>query len=386
MAQGGSPVPWLQASSVDVATMTTGDFSVDPDVARAFTLPGRLYTDPGVLELERLRVFQTTWQYAGRAEQVSQPGSFFTTEIAGEPIVVVRDRDMTLRAFYNVCRHRAALVVEGAGCRSSLQCPYHGWTYGLDGRLIGAPDFDGVEGFNRRTVGLPAVAVEMWEQFVFVRVDGPRPDLATSLEDIPARAAAFALSKMSFVERREYLVACNWKAYVDNYLEGYHIPLIHPSLMRELDYAKYHTVTRARYSQQQAPIRASAQGDAGERLYSTVEDQTEALYLWIFPNLMLNIYPDNLQINLIEPVAADRTRTVFEWYLRDPSSPEVQGRIQKAIAFADEVQREDMAICERVQRGLQSRSYDRGRYSPRRENGVHHFHVLLSEALTSATR
>ncbi len=182
------------------------------------------------------------------------------------------------------------------------------------------------------------------------------------------------------------LVACNWKAYVDNYLEGYHIPLIHPSLMRELDYAKYHTVTRARYSQQQAPIRASAQGDAGERLYSTVEDQTEALYLWIFPNLMLNIYPDNLQINLIEPVAADRTRTVFEWYFHDPSSPEVQGRIQKAIAFADEVQREDMAICERVQRGLQSRSYDRGRYSPRRENGVHHFHVLLSEALTSATR
>lgn len=359
------------------------DFAFDDNIATASTLPARLYVDPDVLALEHRRIFARTWQLAGRSDQVVGSGAYFTVDVAGEPIVVVRGKDDRLRAFHNVCRHRAGPVAEGAGCRTSLQCKYHGWTYSLDGRLIGTPDFDGVERFSRDDFSLPPVQVAEWAPFVFVRLEGDGPSLRESLEDIPDRAERFRITSMSFASRRDYLIDCNWKTYVDNYLEGYHIPLVHPSLMRELDYAEYHTITRARYSQQMAPIRRSTPGEDSGRLYAASQDQTEALYLWVFPNLMLNIYPDNLQLNLIVPLGAERTLTIFEWLFHDAGSDAVRERIQRSLAFADEVQREDVAICEVVQRGLRSPTYDRGRYSIRRENGVHHFHSLIHHALTA---
>ncbi len=358
-------------------------FDFEPNIARASTLPARLYTDPAILEVEKRRIFERTWQIAGRLTQLPDAGSYFTSEILGEPVVIVRGKDGGIRAFHNVCRHRAGPVAEGAGCRSSLQCRYHGWTYGLDGRLIGAPEFDGVEGFDKEAFALSSVRVEAWEQFVFVNLDPRGPSLIDSLEDVPERARRFRLAGMTHMVRRDYVVECNWKAYVDNYLEGYHIPLVHPALNRELDYANYHTVTYAGYSEQQAPIRRSGPGTEADRLYSS-SDQTEALYLWIFPNLMLNIYPDNLQLNVIVPLGPERTLTVFEWYFHDADLPAVRDKAERALAFADEVQKEDMKICELVQRGLRSTSYDRGRFSVRRENGVHHFHSLVHRALTAS--
>lgn len=177
--------------------------------------------------------------------------------------------------------------------------------------------------------------------------------------------------------RRDWTVECNWKVYVDNYLEGYHIPIVHPSLMKELDYARYVTETRRRYSLQHSPIRESGPG----RLRRSAQED-EALYFWVYPNLMLNVYPDNFSTNLIVPLSPRRTLTVFEWFFPDPGRPSVQETVRQTIEFSDEIQREDIAICEAVQKGLESRTYDVGRFSVRRESGVHHFHRLYASALS----
>jgi choline monooxygenase len=223
--------------------------------------------------------------------------------------------------------------------------------------------------------------VETWEQFIFVNFDTGAPPLGEFLGEIPQQAAGFEFAGLEFAERRDYVIDCNWKVYVDNYLEGYHIPIAHPGLMKELDYANYRTDTFRYHSQQFAPIRAMKSGDAGERFYAPGNGLQEALYFWIFPNLMLNIYPDNISTNLIVPLSQDRTLTIFEWFFHDAKSLQNQQRIARAIAFSDEVQQEDIVLCSNVQKGLHSATYDRGRYSVKRENGVHHFHTLLGEFL-----
>jgi choline monooxygenase len=177
------------------------------------------------------------------------------------------------------------------------------------------------------------------------------------------------------------VIDCNWKIYVDNYLEGYHIPIAHPGLMKEIDYAQYRTDTYRYYSQQFAPIRARNTDDTAERLYAPGTGLQDALYFWIFPNLMLNVYPDNISTNLIVPLSHEKTLTIFEWFFHDVRSKKTQERMKRSIAFSDEVQHEDISLCENVQRGLRSATYDRGRYSVKRENGVHHFHMLLGEFL-----
>jgi len=359
----------------------------------AQTLASRFYTDPAVLETEKDKIFRRTWQLVGTLSQpcgevngakrtISDPESFFTADVAGEPIVIVRDKQGILRAFSNVCRHRAGPIALGSGCKNVLRCQYHGWTYTLDGRLIGTPDVDGVEFFDRSTMGMVPLRCETWEQFIFVNFDLHALPLSTWLGQIPQQARGFQFDGLQFAERREYLVDCNWKVYVDNYLEGYHIPIAHPGLMKEIDYSQYRTETFRYYSQQFAPIRAMKPEDAAERLYAPGGGLQEALYFWIFPNLMLNIYPDNIQTNVIVPLAHDKTLTLFEWFFHGSGSEKIQERIRKSIAFSEEVQKEDVMLCENVQRGLRSPTYDRGRYSVSRENGVHHFHMLLGEFLS----
>jgi len=245
---------------------------------------------------------------------------------------------------------------------------------------------EGVEFFDRSTMGMVPLRVEVWEDFIFVSFqlnadDGPLESLATYLGKIPEQARGFQFAGLQLAERRDYVIDCNWKVYVDNYLEGYHIPIAHPGLMREIDYAQYRTETFRYYSQQFAPIRAMKPSDLGERFYTPGTGLQEALYFWIFPNLMLNIYPDNISTNVIVPLSHDKTLTIFEWFFHDVDSPKTKERIEKAIAFSDQVQQEDILLCENVQKGLRSSTYDRGRYSVKRENGVHHFHMLLSEFL-----
>lgn len=378
----------------DSPAMTTKPLRLDVNeqIECAHTLASRFYTDPAILEIEKSKIFHNTWQMVGTLDQncgeangtkrtIADPETYFTADLAGEPILIVRDKQGTLRAFSNVCRHRAGPIALGSGCKNVLRCQYHGWTYTLDGRLIGTPDVEGVEFFDRSTMGMFPLRLETWEEFIFVNFDPAAEPLSAYLGDIPQQARGFQFEGLHLVERRDYVIDCNWKVYVDNYLEGYHIPIAHPGLMREIDYSQYRTDTFRYHSQQFAPIRAMKADDTAERAYAPGTGLQEALYFWIFPNLMLNIYPDNISTNLIVPISHEKTLTIFEWFFHDPSSDKVQERVKKAVAFSDEVQQEDIGLCENVQKGLRSSTYDRGRYSVKRENGVHHFHMLLSEFL-----
>ncbi len=354
-------------------------------LSSAQTIPSSWYTDGQVLLTEKEKIFWRTWQPVGHAAKVAEAGSYLAVEIMGEPCAIVRGNDGVLRAFSNVCRHRASTILDGSGCAKSLRCPYHGWTYSLDGALLVAPEFEGVENWERSEVRLPAMRVEEWGPFVLVNVDSQATALREVLGKIPGEVAALGcpVDQLHFSYRRDYLIHCNWKVYIDNYLEGYHLPAAHPSLFRELDYNEYRVDTFRYYSSQYAPIRAPRPGRDEERRYSAAEGDDRALYFWIFPNFMLNVYPDNLSSNIILPVGHDQTLTIFEWftYPKEGGTKEISA---ETVAFSDEIQQEDIRICENVQKGLASRSYDRGRYSVKRENGVHHFHGLLEEFLEGA--
>jgi len=357
-------------------------FPFDPNIERAATVPARVYNDPVFLELERERIFARSWQLVGRVDDVREHGQFFTAQVGNDPIVILRDGD-TLRGFYNVCLHRAGPVASGCGKRNTLQCRYHGWTYALDGTLKRAPEMEGVQRFSPDEMHLVPVQVATWGPLVLVNVDGKAPPLLDVLEDLPARLAPFHCESMQWVMRKEWEIACNWKIYVDNYLEGYHVPVVHPGLHKELDYDNYVVEPRRYFSIQHAPLRP-VEGSGAERRYDpSAATVPEAVYAWLFPNMMLNVYLGQMQTNVVIPLGHDRCKVVFEWYAEDPPANAASDPSwTKLLAFSDEIQDEDIAICEIVQRNLRSRVYDRGRYSAKRENGVHHFHSLLHEFLT----
>ncbi|MCY3780601.1 MAG: Rieske 2Fe-2S domain-containing protein [Chloroflexi bacterium] len=361
------------------------DYNPSEDLSRAETMPARWYIDPDFLALEAAKIFYKTWQPVGRVEDVLRIGDYFCCEVLDQPLVIVRNGAGQLRGYYNVCKHRAAIVAQGRGNRRSLQCKYHGWTYDLDGKLLRAPEFEGVENWNRQEVCLEAVQVEAWGPWVFVNLDpgaAPMADTYGSIER-EMNAAGFDLSRMRLVERRDYLIECNWKVYVDNYLEGYHLPIAHPGLFRELDYDQYRVDTYRYYSKQHAPIRDVDPSEARDRRYvRSGAGEEDALYYWMFPNVMLNVYLDNASINIILPVGHDKTLTIFEWYFEAPGTGEGWESMQQIIAFSDEIQQEDIELCEWVQRGLRSSAYNTGRFSVLRENGVHHFQSLVHEFLT----
>jgi choline monooxygenase len=349
----------------------------DPEVPleQAQTIPNTWYTSPDIARLERDAVFARTWQAIGRRELVEKPGQFLTFDVADEPVLVVRGEDGQLRAFVNVCRHRAARVCsEECGTVTKLRCHYHGWTYDLAGHLRGVPEFDGVEGFRREDNGLPPVAVAEWGPYVWVHLEKPTEPLEAFLAPLPGWAEARgALNGLVFHERRHYDLACNWKVYVDNYLDGgYHVNTIHPGLASVLDYKEYKTVPSGNTVLQSSPLKPS-EGATGR---SRVGDL--AAYWWLFPNVMVNIYPGVLDTNIVVPLAVDRCRVIFDLYFLPDAATEF---VRDSLATTDEVQLEDVGVCEEVQRNLNSRSYHSGRYSVKRENGQHHFHQLLGRML-----
>ena len=361
--------------------MHSDNFQWEPELARAGTIPSRWYTDPAMLAVERTSVFGRCWQPVGLAAWADRPGTYFSGDIAGEPVLVTCDSEGALRAFSNVCRHRGSELCAAPGSGTVIRCPYHGWTYQLDGRLHGAPEFEGVEDWDRSAVCLPEFRAERWGPYIFVKMDAASPSLAEVMGAIPAEVAGIGcpIDDLRLAYRRDYVIECNWKVYVDNYLEGYHLPAAHPSLFRELDYAQYRVETFAHYSSQIAPIRSAASGEA--RRYQFGDSSNRALYYWMFPNTMLNVYPDNLSANIIVPLGTEKTLTIFEWFSYGDA-----GVPPETIDFSDEIQQEDIRICESVQRGLRSRHYDRGRFSVKRENGVHHFHGLLAACLGATGR
>lgn len=352
---------------------------------RAATIPAGWYIDERVLALERESVFADAWQVAGRADQVREPGSFVATELpAGESIVVVRGEDSVLRAFFNVCRHHAAAVVtRETGSAHVLRCPYHGWTYGLDGSLKGTPDFTGVCDFDRAANGLVPLAVDIWEQWVFVRVAPEGPTLPEFLgETLMAQVRTLGFERLTWVERRTYSLACNWKVFVDNYLDGgYHVPHLHKGLDSVLDYSEYTIENGGRFCLQSSPIVP----EGGDPETQQVRTGDRARYYWLYPNFMVNCYAGAMDTNLVLPRDVDRTDVVFDFYFADASA-EAAARNRASIDVSERIQDEDVAICESVQKGLASRAYGTGRLSVRREAGEHLFHRLLHADLSRAAR
>jgi choline monooxygenase len=331
-----------------------GAYDASAALAEAWTIPASWYLRREIAELERRTVFSNTWQIAGRRELLSEAGSYVTCDIAGEPVVVVRGDDGVLRGFFNVCRHHAAAVMtQPCGAAEALRCPYHGWTYGLDGRLKSAPDLGAVKNFDRESIGLAPVDAAMWHRWAVVRLSpaGPPPNPLAHLD----------VSKYQWFERKSYWLDCNWKVFVDNYLDGgYHVPHLHKGLDRVLEYSEYQIELGDRFCLQWSPY------SGGGR----------ALYYWIYPNFMINIYPDAMDTNHVIPRGLNRTEVVFDFYFTDVSEG-TRAHNSERVRISEVIQDEDVSICTSVQRGLASRAYVSGRLSARREGGEHLFHRLL---------
>jgi choline monooxygenase len=351
--------------------------SYDPEspLEEASTIPASWYVNDDVYEAEQQTVFSTSWQVVGRADQVRETGQFITWEVAGEPVLIVRGEDKALRGFFNVCRHHAAAVVTAeGGMAKNLRCPYHGWTYSLEGDLKGAPDIGGICNFDKSSMGLVPVEAAVWNNWVFVRLerDGPEPRTFFG-EDLADQVERLSLDKLNWVARRRYELRCNWKVFVDNYLDGgYHVPHLHKGLDSVLDYSEYSIETGERFCVQSSPMTAlGAESETG-----AVRQGNRALYYWIYPNFMINWYQGMMDTNLVRPLGADRTEVIFDFYFKDDSVAARQHNLA-SMEVSDRIQNEDLAICESVQRGLNSRAYDAGRLSVRREAGEHLFHKLL---------
>jgi choline monooxygenase len=349
----------------------------------AHTIPAAWYLDTAIERLEQQHVFAGNWQAIGRTDQVANSGDYFTAEFAGEPILAVRGADGQLRAFFNVCRHHAAAVATAScGHAQSFRCPYHGWNYGLDGSLKGMPEFAGVCNFERSANGLVPVAVDTWENFVFVNLASNPTPLTQYLDDLIPRVLPLGLNKLQFHSRRDYTLNCNWKVYVDNYLDGgYHVPHLHKGLNSVLDYTHYTIENGQRYCLQSSPIVASNE----DAQVSATRTGDRAWYFWLYPNFMINIYEGVMDTNLVLPLGPGKCRVIFDFYFADVS-PARDEYNAASVATSDKVQDEDVAICESVQKGLASRAYGAGRLSVRREAGEHLFHRLLARDLKSGLR
>ena len=346
------------------------------DVASASTPDAEFYLGPERFERERRELIPCSWQLAAHREQLATPGDYVATTLGAEPIVLVRNA-AGIAGFFNVCRHRAGPVAVGCGHGRRLVCRYHGWSYGLDGVLERAPEMQDVKNFDPAAIHLAPVAVAEWGPLVFARADAGAQPFAEAFAEVRARSARQPLDGMRYVMTQSFRVRANWKLYVDNYLEGYHIPAVHPGLNREIDYRSYQTELGSNHAAQVGRVNASTGSDAGRRFIARTPDE-EAIYLWVFPNLMLNIYQGILQTNVVIPHGIDDTEVRFDWFaLEPPADADTGKRFRDLVAFAAEIQAEDAAICEAVARNVASRAYRPGRYSALRESGVHHFHALM---------
>jgi choline monooxygenase len=347
------------------------DFAPQP-LASARALPASYYTHPDSDVLDRRAVFTRGWQLVAHASALGGTGDHVVTELAGVPLLLVRGEDGELRALHNVCRHRAGPLAtcDGRGARR-LRCQYHGWSYALDGRLLSATEMGDAEDFDVAAVRLPQARVATWQGLVFACLDAAAPPLDEVLAGMAERIGERGLADYRFHKRVAYDIACNWKTYIDNYLEGYHVPHIHPELNGMLDYRSYIVETARWYSLQYSPM------ESGAGLYGS----GEALYYTVWPNTLLNVLPDRLQTNRVEPRGAGHCRVTFDYYYPPDSDPdELAERHARDHAFSDLVQRQDVEMCEIVQRNLDSGSYRSGRLNPKREDAVHHFHELLRTA------
>lgn len=349
---------------------------------QAWTPPASWYVDPGFDKLDRRRVFRNRWLWAGRVDQVAHPGDFFTLQLAQFPLLITRDEQGQLRAFYNVCAHHGTRVAADSGCAERFTCPYHGWQYSLTGRLLKAPRAGAHQALKDNSLGLTSLPIRQVGPWIFVH---PQHHGALSDQTITAAAptgddplsgfmAAFGdanLEAPRFLTRLSYELPCNWKVFVDNYLDGgYHVPHMHPALGNQLNLKNYDATIHGQHVMQTCPTEtASSEPQSGASRLGR-----GAYYGWLYPNFMVNRYGNWMDTNWVIPLSPDRCLTVFDYYYDGPLSDAERAR---CLAASDQVQQEDIAVCRMVQEGLASGVYDRGVYAPRFEAPMYHFHRLL---------
>jgi choline monooxygenase len=357
-------------------------YKISGDIRDAFTLPSAFYSDEEAFNRSKDGIFAQSWQLAGDGNLLGPTvNSYPFTLLEGfvdEPLLITSDSEHNIACISNVCTHRGNLVVEHPGKRKKLVCGYHGRRFDLSGKFEYMPEFDEALNFPAECDNLTRITLEKWNQFLFVNLLGDVP-FKSIREALDERIGFLPVSDFKFdaTKSRDYLVKAHWALYCDNYLEGFHIPFVHHDLNTALDYSTYNTIL---YDYANLQIGYSSDGTEVFDLPDGHPDygqEVAAYYYWIFPNLMLNFYPWGLSVNIVRPLSVDLTKVSFHTYIYDESKVE-----QSAGALLDKVEREDEAVVENVHKGLKSRFYDRGRFSPTREQGVHHFHKLLSEYIS----
>jgi phenylpropionate dioxygenase-like ring-hydroxylating dioxygenase large terminal subunit len=343
------------------------------------TLPWSWYTDPTVLRLEQERIFRRSWQYVARREEILEPGSFLATRVADVPIVLVRDEEGTLRAFLNICRHRGSLVCEGSGKRATLQCPYHAWTYGLDGRLVAAPRLSREGVADTSDLGLVEAQVDTWGPLVFVNPDPDAAPLLDFLGDLPERVrdAGVDLDALRFDRRAEWEVNANWKISAENFLECYHCSVAHPAFSAAMDVSPDAYLLEASGTRmtQHGPPRPDPRG--GYDLSGEVE---RGQFHLLFPGTLVNVMPGrpNFSIGPVYPLAPDRSYRFLDYFV-DPEAD--QAWIDESVAFDAQVGAEDSVLVARVQAGVASGLVEDGNLLPESEQLIAHFQSLVVDAL-----
>ena len=363
--------------------MTMEAFDIHPDIRLAETLPSRFYTSDAVFAALTERVFARSWQWLGmEVDLLPENGRVVPLSLLpgtlDEPLLLVRDADGTARCLSNVCTHRGNLLVDAPGKPRQLVCGYHGRRFTLDGRFASMPEFEQVEGFPRPCDDLHRFPWQTWLGHAFTGVDPAYP-LQGVLDAMAERVGFLPIADFRHDPSRDrtFEVAAHWALYCDNYLEGFHIPFVHQDLNAAVDYDQYQTILFEHCNLQVAEAKEDVEAFALPEGHVDHGRDIAAYYFWVFPNMMFNFYPWGLSVNVVEPLAKDRTRVLFRSYVLDPDKLGVG-----AGGDLDKVELEDEAIVENVQRGIRSHGYTTGRYSPTREQGVHHFHRLLAAALS----
>lgn len=345
-------------------------FEVDPDICKAKTLSSEFYTDESFFYLSKEKIFARSWHFAGTADEVSNLKPF---NILETPLLLAKEAQ-NINCFSNVCTHRGAILIEKDCQANGIRCRYHGRKFDLQGKFLSMPEFETVENFPSEKDDLPKIELEKWGKFWFASLN-PKSPFEKVFGELKKRLDWLGLQQFKFAPEfsKGYQVKAHWALYCENYLEGFHIPFVHPALNNVLDYGDY-TTELFRYSNLQLGI-----AKAGELTFDLPENTSDfgknvaAFYFFVFPNLMFNFYPWGLSLNVVEPLTFETTRVKFLTYISDES------KFGNADEVLHQTELEDEAIVESVQEGIRSRFYDSGRYSPTREQGTHHFHRLICE-------
>ena len=361
----------------------------DADPARSYSLNKAAYTEARWAEVDRDAIFRRSWQWVCHIEKLREPGSYVVVQVAEQPVAVLRDREGVLRAFYNVCKHRAHELLSGEGQVSRIMCPYHAWTYRLDGQLVRAPETEGLADFEVKDVCLDAIQVEEFCGFVYVNLDAAAAPLAEQAGGLDEEIRLWApdVEKLTFAHRLTYEIKSNWKNVVDNFLECYHCPTAHKDFCTLVDMDTYKVTTHGIWSSHMAEA-----GKSANAAYS-VEGATvtDHAVWWLWPNTCLMRYPGrgNMIVMQIIPAGEGRTLETYDFFFEtaEPNEGELE-----AIKYIDDVlQAEDIALVESVQRGMNTPAFTQGRIvhdtggSGKSEHAVHHFHGLVLDAYKQAT-